>query len=160
MSNSNTVEKIIGSLVNVSGHTFDMVYDLFFTTERVIAVIIQHPADSPQSKSMWYYMFVGTFWTSGREQIKRQRTAREKRRNLQSMTPDELVSANRRNFAIPYSEITSVEVTRRFFQRQLRFHLSGSSDRERIARFNLSKKQVPEAERLLRKIPLAQDSPK
>jgi hypothetical protein len=158
MSSKNTVEKIIGSLVNVSGHTFDIRYDLFFTTERVLAVIIQHPADSPQSKSMWYYMFVGTFWSSGREQIKRKRAAREKRRNLQGMTPDELVSANRRNFAIPYDEIASAELTRRFFQWQLRFHLSSPSDKERIARFNLSKKQVAEAQRLLEQASLSETS--
>jgi hypothetical protein len=49
-----SMEKIIGSLVGVNGHTFDIVYDLFFTTERVIAVIIRHPADNPrQFTSVW-----------------------------------------------------------------------------------------------------------
>jgi hypothetical protein len=146
---NHTTEKIIGSLVGVSGHTFDIVYDLIFTTERVIAVSIQHPADNPRSPSMWQTMFIGTFWTAGREEIRRKRTAQEKRRDLKSMTPDELVSANPRNFVVHYSEIASAEVTRRFFQSQLCFHLSGSSARERRIHFNLSKKQLPEAQRLL-----------
>lgn len=149
MSSKNTVEKIIGSLVNVSGHTFDMRYDLFFTTERVIAAVIHHPLDNPKPKSVWRPMFVGGLWSAGRDELDRQRAAKGKRRNLQGMTPDELVSANRRNFAIPYDEIASAELTRRFFQWRLSFHLSGPSEKERIARFNLSKKQIPEAERLL-----------
>jgi len=66
------------------------------------------------------------------------------------MTPDELVDANSRNFDIRYSEIASVDITHRFFQRQLRFHVSGPSDTERIVSFNLSKKQVPEAKSLLK----------
>ena len=42
------LEEVIGSLVGVSGSSFDTLYDLFFTTERVIAVLIQHPADVPR----------------------------------------------------------------------------------------------------------------
>jgi len=71
------------------------------------------------------------------------------------MTPDELLGANPRNLAIPYSGIASVEITRRFFQWQLRFHLSGPTAAERIIRFNLSKKQVPEARRLLKQASLS-----
>jgi hypothetical protein len=86
------------------------------------------------------------------EQIK---TSQRKRRSLEGMTPGELASANPKNFAIPYGEIASAEVTRRLFQWQLSFHLSGPSDKERVVRFNLSKKQVAEAERLLEKTPLS-----
>jgi len=75
---------------------------------------------------------------------------RERRRGLQAMTPDELASANPRNFAVPYSEINSVEIKNRFLQRQLRFHVSGPSNTERIIHFNLPKKQIPEAQRLLK----------
>jgi hypothetical protein len=142
-------EKIIGSLVGVSGHTFDIIYDLFFTTERVIAVSIQHPADSLRPTSVWQTMFVGSFWSAGREELKRKRTAQEKRLSLQTMTPEELASANPRSFAVPCREIASAEITRSFFQSQLRFRLSGTPARERIVHFNLTKKQVPEAQRLL-----------
>lgn len=81
--------------------------------------------------------------------LERIRIGQKRRRSHENMTPDELASANPRNFAIPYSEIASAELTRRFFQWRLEFHLSGPSDKERIVRFNLSKKQVAEAERLL-----------
>jgi len=74
------------------------------------------------------------------------------------MTPDELVDANPRNLAIRYSDIASAEVKRRFFQWQLGFHLSGPSTTERTVSFNLSKKQVTEAQRLLKLIPLPENS--
>jgi hypothetical protein len=83
------------------------------------------------------------------------RAGQRKRRSLENMTPDELVSADPMNFAMPYSEIASAELKRRFFQWQLRFHLSGPSDKERIVRFYLSKKQVAEAEQLLKQTPLS-----
>jgi hypothetical protein len=126
-----------------------MIYDLFFTTERVIAVSIQHPADDLRKISVWQTMFLGGFWSSGREELKRKRTAQGKRLNLQAMTPDELASANPRSFAVTYREIASAEITRRSFQSQLRFRLSVTPGKERIVHFNLSKKQLPEAQRLL-----------
>jgi len=149
MSSKSATEKIIGSLVGVSGHTFDIRYDLFFTTERVIAAIIQHPVDTPQHPSLWKSVLLGDVLSGQGGKLKEARAAQGKRRSLQAMTPDELLSANSRNFAIPYGEITSAELTRRFFQWQLRFHLSQSPKTGRLVKFNLSKKQVLEAERLL-----------
>jgi hypothetical protein len=150
MSTKNTMEKVIGSLVNVSGHTFDMRYDLFFTTERLIAVIIQHPLDRPLgAKSFWKSALLGDVLSGQGGKLEQIKTSQKRRRSLEGMTPDELVSTNPRNFAIPYGEIASAEVTRRLLQWQLRFHLSGPSDKKGIVRFNLSKKQAAEAERLL-----------
>jgi hypothetical protein len=147
------MERVIGSLVEVTGHTFDIVYDLFFTTERVIAFSIRHPADmSYQFRSVWQTIFIGGGWTMRKEQLERERTAREKRHASQSMTPDELVKAHSRNFAIRYSQITSVEIKRQFFQSQLRFCVSGSSPRGQITRFNLSRKQASEAQNLLEQV--------
>lgn len=65
------------------------------------------------------------------------------------MTLDELVDANPRNLAIRYSDIASAEVKRRFFQWQLRFHISQSPKTGRTVKFNLSGKQVTEAKSLL-----------
>ena len=147
------MEKVIGSLVEVSGHTFDIVYDLFFTTERVIAFSIRHPADTPyQFRPLWQTVFTGSSWALRKEQLDRERMAREKRHTSQSLTPDELVNAHSRNFAIRYSEITSVEIKRQFFQSQLRFCISGSSPRGQITRFNLSRKQASKAQNLLEQV--------
>jgi hypothetical protein len=126
------------------------VYDLFFTTERVIAFIIQHPGDIPrQYTSIWQTVFLGSGWEIRKEQRELERTAQAQRRASQGLTPDELASTHPRNFGIPYSEITSVELTHRLFQSQLRFYVSRQSTAEQIIRFNLAKKQIPEARHLL-----------
>lgn len=137
-----------------------MVYDLFFTTERVIAVSIRHPVDDTRPPSIWQYMFLGTGWSAGREKLKRDRKIKKKRRSLQDMTPDELLKAHPRNFDFSYEDIAAAELKRSFLQWQLRFHVSESLDEERIVRFSLSKKQVAEAKRLLEKSSLPESSTK
>jgi hypothetical protein len=150
------VEKIIGSLVNVSGHTFDIRYDLFFTTERVIAALIQHPSDSPLgATSLWKSALLGDILSGQGGKLKRVRASQRRRRSLEGMTPDELVKANPRNVSLRYSEIDSAEVRSRLFQHQLRFHLSVPLKTGRIVGFNLSKKQVAETEQLLKQTPLS-----
>lgn len=145
-----TIERVIGSLVGVSGHTFDTLYDLLFTTERVIAVIIQHPADiSCYPPPVWQSLFIGSGGTMRREQLERRRIAQARRQALQERSPDELVNINPMNFEIRYSEVTSVEIVRHLFQSQLRFYVSRQSTKEQIFRFTLPQKQIPEAQRLL-----------
>lgn len=144
------LEEVIGSLVGVSGHSFDTLYDLFFTTERVIAVLIQHPADVPrQFTPIWKMMFFGSGWETRKEKREWERTAQARRRTLQNLTPGELVTAHSGNIEIWYSEITSVEITRRLFQSQLRFSVFASPTTGQTTPFSLSKKQIPEARRLL-----------
>jgi hypothetical protein len=132
-----------------------MHYDLFFTTERVIAVVVHHPLDNPKSKSLWQPMFVGGFWSAGRDGLDRQRAAKRKRRGFETMTPDELLGSNPRNLEIRYNEVASAGLTRRFLQHKLVFRLSAPGDKERKVSFTLSKKQVAEAERLLQQTPLS-----
>jgi hypothetical protein len=135
-----------------------MRYDLFFTTERVIAAVIHHPLDNPKPTSVWQPMFVGGFWSAGREGLRRERAAKEKRRSFRAMTPDELLSTNPRNLEIRYSQIDSAEIKHRFLQRKLVFHLSTPANKGRTVDFNLSKKQVPEAKRLLKEASLSEVS--
>jgi hypothetical protein len=156
MPSNHATEKIIGSLVGVKGHTFDIVFDLFFTTERVIAAIIQHPADSQQPASVWKSVLLGDLLSGQTGKVEQRKTSQRRRRSLQSMNPDELLRAHSRNFAILYSDIAAAELRRRFFQWQLRFHVSGPSKEGRVIGFNLSQKQVPEAERLLEQASLSE----
>jgi hypothetical protein len=144
------MEKVIGSLDGVSGHTFDLQYDIFFTTERIIAVIIQHPADIPsQFTPVWKTMFIGSGWETRKEQREREKITQARRRSSQNLTPDDLFTTHSGNIQILYSEITSVEITRRLFQSQLRFYVFTPPTTRQIIHFNLSKKQIPEARRLL-----------
>lgn len=144
------MERVVGSLAGVSGYTFDLEYDLFFTTERVIAVIVQHPADTQrQFTPIWTTMFLGSGWETRKEQREREKIAQERRRSSQNLAPGELVTTHSRNIEIWYGKITSVEVVRRLLQWQLRFYLLAPPTTARTIHFNLSKRQIPEARRLL-----------
>ena len=93
------MEKNIGSLEQVSGHTYDTIYDLVFTTERVIAVIIQHPNDIMYKFGV-SGMLLGGKLGGGNDRPQRMRIAEERRRDYEEKTFDELVDSHRFNFEI------------------------------------------------------------
>jgi hypothetical protein len=142
------MEKSIGFLGRVKGHTYDTIYDLLFTTERVIAIIVQHPTDVPYKFGAMELFFGGQL----AKQIDRpesKRVAEGRRRLYEEKTPDELAVSHRFNFEIRYSMVTSVEVTRGLLRSQLKFHLSGPSIAGRSIHFTLTKEQVPNARQLI-----------
>jgi len=144
------MEKIVGSLVGVSHHTFDTVYDLIFTTERVIAFIIQQPGDNPyRSTSMLKDVFLGSMLTKRMEQSERAKITQVRRRRLQEIPIDELVAQHSLNFEIHYTDVTSCEITRGLFQSQLRFDASNLPSTRQTIRFTISKEQISDAQRLL-----------
>ena len=144
------MEKIVGSLVGVSHHTFDTVYDLIFTTERVIAFIIQQPGDNPyRSTSMLKDVFLGSMLTKRMEQSERAKITQVRRRRLQEIPIDELVAQHSLNFEIHYTDVTSCEITRGMFQSQLRFDASNLPTTRQTIRFTISKEQISDAQRLL-----------
>ena len=146
------METIVGSLVGVSYHTFDTVYDILFTTERVIAFLIQHPNDILHNRESWSEFFLGSMLTKRTEQSERAKIAQARRRGLQEKPVDELVALHPSNFEIRYSEVASVEIARGLFQSQLRFDASRPSTTRPIIRFTLSKRQIPDAQRLLERV--------
>ncbi len=145
------MEERIGLIEQVSGHTYDTIYDLLFTTERVIAVIIQHPTDVPYKTNVMD-LFIGGQLSKQRERPERRRLADERRRACREKPLDELVASHRLNFEIRYSAVTSVEVRRGFFRSQLKFHISGPSTAERIFRFTFPGVQVPNARGLIEQV--------
>jgi hypothetical protein len=142
------MEKSIGFLGRVSGHTYDTIYDLLFTTERVIAVIVKHPTDQPFKFGVTE-LFIGGKLGKLNERFDRKRFTEERLRDYKEQTFDELLASHRFNFVIPYNKITSVEVIRGLFQARLKFHISNSSFVERTIHFNLAKNRIPEARNLL-----------
>jgi hypothetical protein len=140
------METIVGSLVGVSYHTHHTVYDLIFTTERVIAFLIKHPSDISWQTSV-EELFIGNMISKRMDQLKLVKIMEERRHRLQGKTPDELVAIHPLNFEVRYDMITSVEVKRQFLQPQLILRVNNPLIRDKIIRFNLSKKQIPDAQR-------------
>ena len=145
------MEERIGLIEHVSGYTYDTIYDLLFTTERVIAVIIQHPTDVPYKTNVMD-LFIGGQLTKQRELPERRKLAEERRRACREKPLDELVASHRLNFEIRYSTVTSVEVSRGFFRSHLKFHVTRPSTAEHTFHFTLHGAQVPNARNLIEQI--------
>ncbi len=141
------MEEIIGTLRGVTGHSFDVVYDLVFTSERVIAVNIMHPLDIPY-KFTWAKALIGSGLDIRDRKIKLADIAQARRDVERNAAPDELVKANPHNFALSYGEITSITVKHGLLDWKLVFEVVRTGKPIRI-QFNLSKNHVPEAKRLI-----------
>jgi hypothetical protein len=145
------VEEIIGTLHEVSGFTFDTLYDLIFTSERVVVVLILSPNDVVPSET-WRALLI-TGWLSKRnEQQQQQKIIRERHHQSQTLTLNELVLKNSNNFEIRYSDITSIEIKHRLFQYQLCFNFKGISKNKPQRKFIIQKIQIPDLKIMLSRI--------
>ena len=143
------MEKSIGFLEGVSGHTYDIIYDLLFTTERVIALNVQHPSEVPYNFGVKELLFGGLV-TKQRERFDRKKSTEERLRAYEEKSFDELLAGHRFNFEIPYQVINSVGVTRGWFQTRLKFHLNSPTITGPTLHFTLTKDQVPDAQKLIK----------
>jgi hypothetical protein len=145
------MEKNVGTLRRVSGHTYDTLYDLFFTTERVIALIIRHPLDIPNDFGVTNLFFGGRLFR--RHEIPdRIKIAEDRRAQYKEEPIDKLVSQHRFNFEIPYNKVRSVAVTQGLLRSKLMFRISGPSNAVYNIKFTLSRKQHREAQGLLKQV--------
>jgi len=142
------MERSIGFLERVSGHTYDTIYDLLFTTERVITLNVQHPTEVSYKFGITE-LFLGGKLARQLERFDRKKSAEERLRAYKEKTFDELLAGHRFNFEIPYSMVTTVEVTRGWFHTHLKFHINSPSIIGRTMHFTLTKDQVPDAQNLL-----------
>ncbi len=138
------MEKKIASLRHVSGHTYDTVYDLVFTTERMLALIVWHPGDAPVRFGMME-MFIGGQLSKRSERAAKVGLIEERRTLHEEKRLDEVIGLHRLNFEIPYRSIASVEVKRGLFRSYLELRIIGASGIERTIRFTLARAQHREA---------------
>jgi len=142
------MEKVIGFLQQVSGHTYDTIYDLVFTNERVIAVIVQHPSDEIHKIGLKGLLLGGRL-AKGRIRPPGKGIDEERRRDFEEKTFDELMASHRFNFEICYDNVSWVEITSWFFKSHLKFRVSRSSIRDLTIHFTLTKNQFTNARQLL-----------
>jgi hypothetical protein len=142
------MEEIIGTLERVSGHTFDTIYDLLFTSERIIALIVRHPLDVSFKFGATELLLGGSLMNRG-ERPERLRIEEERHLLYKGKSFDELVTDHRHNFEIPYNKVKSVRVSRGLFHSYLKFHVHGPSSAVRKIKFTLAKRSDPDARLLL-----------
>ena len=145
------MERKIALLRHVSGHTYDTVYDLIFTTERMLALIVWHPGDAPVRFGMME-MFIGGQLSKVGERTAKAGLIEERRRLHEEKRLDEVIGLHRLNFEIPYQSIASVEAKRGLFRSFLEFRIRGASGAERTIRFTLARAQHGEAQAVAREV--------
>jgi hypothetical protein len=138
-------------LNGVSRHTYDTIFDLFFTRERMIAFIIQSPDDVSNSFSRWNFLMSNYFdkHKQRREQLK---ITEERKSKSKTLNPEELVAAHPSNFAVDYKDISSVEIVHRLLENRIQFQLSKPNTKGPAVEFLLRKEQVILAQDLIKKI--------
>ena len=139
------MERKIALVRHVSGHTYDTVYDLVFTTERVLALIVWHPGDAPNRFGMTE-MLIGGQFAKLKERAAKAGLIEERRTLHEEKRLDEVLGLHRLNFEIPYRSIAAVEVKRGLFRSFLEFRIIGASQTERTIRFTLARAQYGEAQ--------------
>ena len=142
------MEKKIASLRHVTGHTYDTVYDLVFTTERVLALIVWHPGDAPVKFGMME-MFIGGQLAKRSEKAAQVGLMEERRALHEERRLDEVIGLHRLNFEIPYRSIAAVEVKRGLLRSHLELRVTGAGSTERTVRFALLKGQLGQAQAIV-----------
>jgi hypothetical protein len=138
-------------LSGVSRHTYDTIFDLFFTRERMIAFIVQSPDDVSNSFSRWNFLMSNYFdkHKQRREQLK---ITEERKSKSKTLNPEELVAAHPSNFDVDYKDISSIEIAHRLFEYRVHFQLSKPNTQGPAVEFLLRKEQVILAQDLFKKI--------
>ena len=95
------MKRKIALLRHVSGHTYDTVYDLVFTTERMLALIVWHPGGAPVRFGMME-MFIGGQLSRLKERAAKGGLIKERRSLHEEKRLDEVIGLHRLNFEIPY----------------------------------------------------------
>jgi len=145
------VEEIVGYLQEVSGHTYDMLFDLYFTSERIIVVLIQSPGDVTPSTS-WFTLFISAWGSRRQEKEKLGEIASERRRKSKNLNPDQLLTKGQQNSQIRFDDIVSVRVKKSIFLHyNLQFTMSVNG-RQFNRNFGIDKEHVDQIQPLLEKL--------
>jgi hypothetical protein len=147
------MEEIIGVINNLSGHTYDILYDVIFTNERVVANLIQSPLEIARPTSTWTFI-IGNWFSGQRDKRELAKISEERRKKLETLNLSEIISANPENFTLNYSDIENVEIKYSMFEYRLVFHLNGSGGKKRSREFTLKKPQLDQVREMVSRTPL------
>lgn len=146
------METIIGIILKVSGHTFDIIYDLYFTEERLIAVLVQHPSEAANNQLIlsWQTILWGTALGRRKENLDAKRLIEDRRLKNKSMTPCQLAESHPGNYVSNYESVASVEIKTGWLETRLKITHTDLNRKERS--FGLTRKQAAEARNLLQMV--------
>jgi hypothetical protein len=148
------LENIVGVLKGLRGRTRDMIYDVFFTERRVIAVVVLHPSDFVEeySKSDLATLIFGGYAQQREIKIRSLQLIEERRAAFEGKTADELLASSKMNLEMDYKNIAYVRIKKGFWGTSLEFMVQIPPGKK--IDFSLDGSQISEAEVLLKKVHL------
>jgi hypothetical protein len=146
MEESLVNSEIIGRIENATGHTQDIVYDLVFMTDRILALIVRHPADVPYRYGLMDF-FVGQTASRREERTAKGQIAEDRRASYSDGSPDEWIAKSERNFEIHAERITALSITKGIFSPRLIVTIRRDGG-EKTLRFGLPRSSLKYAEEL------------
>lgn len=145
------MDEVIGSIYGVSGHTYDQLFDLFFTQQRLVVIGVQSPDDVSPTNSPWAFL-ISNWFERNKEKQALSKILKERREEEKTLTLDQLIMTRSQNYAIKYADIAAVEITSRYFENKLVFQLNVGSNKSRTISFTLRKEQIAETRQLINKL--------
>jgi hypothetical protein len=145
------MEKYIGHFGPVSGHTYDMIYDLIFTTERLIGINTRHPMDTSYSFQMTD-LLIGRKLAGKGERVLAMSRTKPPQIDYTVADWDDLLNERRHSFALSLSNMKSAEVKRGWFKVRVQIYVATSMKTFNRIRFFAPKKMTADIEALLAEI--------
>ena len=142
------MEKYIGFVGPIIGHTHDTHYDFIFTSERLVAINTKHPMDTTYSFGMTEQLF-GTKLIRRQDRFKRTLHRTTQKDNYETDDFDDLIRKHPHSFAIPYSFIVSTDTKRKFFKIRLSIEVKTSDKKRKIFFFTIPKDKLTDLQQLL-----------
>jgi hypothetical protein len=146
-----TLGDIIAVMQGLRGRTSDIVYDLFFGEERLVAAVVLHfsdLADIYREINATDFLF-GNLGRHSQVKMRSSKLMEERRTAFQNKTLDEILASHQANLEIDYRSIVSVAVKRSLLKTSLEFIVQGNPERK--IDFWLETSQIAEVEGLVKR---------
>ena len=146
------MEKYIGHFGPVSGHTYDTLYDLIFTTHRMIAANTCHPTDTSYCFRASDLLIGRGLANKGEKALRLAQSKGHVAINYADENLDELIEKRRFNFAVPLENISFFDIKKGLFKAKLQCRIITTSGDTKILKFQIAQKKCPEFEALIQKL--------
>ncbi len=125
------MESKLHTVEQVSGHTFDSIYDLIFTETRLIIVKILDPNDGRGKimKSNLSSLFFGSGFSKRNVTIKRLDIADQKREQLKNLSIDEIISDKENCIISKYSDIVDADFSKSLLGRTINLIINNNGNK-------------------------------
>lgn len=146
------LEGVVGVVRGVKGRTSDIVYDLFFAEDRMVAAVVLYFSDLTDASgglSLTTLLF-GSLAGRRKNKMQSSQLMEERRVAFEDKNLDQILALHRANLEIDYENVVSVSLRKGLLETFLKFVVQGQPVKK--INFWLRKKQIAEVEGLINRV--------